>query len=228
MANPFIPERRNVKIVGLTLSETLSWETHVRNTSLKARRAMYFLRRAKRVFSPHDLLVVYKSHIRSILEYACPIWMGADQGSLDKLDSIQRNAIKLIGEKFGATLQTLAHRRGVAGLAAMHRLVHKSAPTALHDLCPDRSSSNSSHSSRTTPNNNSQTTTTDFLTAPTTRNPKYWDNSFIPTFSNVWNRRLSPSLQTLTDLQSFKTKVSSQIDLSILLYMPNIKDQKGT
>ena len=216
-----IPERPNVKIVGLTLSDDLGWEPHIDKTILKARRAMYFLRRAKRVFSPHDLLVVYKSHIRSILEYACPIWMGADQSSLDKLDSIQRKAVKLIGEKLGATLQSLTHRRGVAGFAAMHRLVHKSAPSALHDLCPPLSST-SRRSPRRTPNNNSQSTTTDFLTAPdTVHKPKYWGVSFIPTFTNAWNNRLSPTLQLLADLQSFKAKVSSRMDLTILLYKPN-------
>ena len=52
------------------------------------------------------------------------MWMGAGSVALAALDRIQVRAIRVIGHTEGVKLQSLAHRRGVATLAVMHRLIH--------------------------------------------------------------------------------------------------------
>ena len=41
--------------------------------------------------------MIYKSHVRSRMEYCCPIWMGASASSLALLDRVQAKAAKIIG-----------------------------------------------------------------------------------------------------------------------------------
>ena len=50
-------------------------------------------------------------------------------GALNRLDRIQVRAVRIIGHTEGIKLDSLAHRRGVAALCVMHRLVKKRAPS---------------------------------------------------------------------------------------------------
>jgi hypothetical protein len=123
-----IPQRPHVKIVGLTISHNLSWGTHVMNIHRKANRSLALLRRARRVLYPVALSTIYKSFVRSQIEYCCPIWMGAAPIFIKSLDRIQVRAIRILGDIEGNKLQSLAHRRGVAAMSVFHRLINRQAP----------------------------------------------------------------------------------------------------
>ena len=43
------------------------------------------------------LATIYKSFVRSQLEYCCPIWMGGGDVVLRRLDRIQTRAIRIMG-----------------------------------------------------------------------------------------------------------------------------------
>jgi hypothetical protein len=59
----------------------------------KSSRKMGILRRGR--FLPKSALTtLYKSCVRSSLEYAAPVWQGAAKSHLAKLDSIQNKARK--------------------------------------------------------------------------------------------------------------------------------------
>jgi hypothetical protein len=210
-----IPERPKVKIVGLTISDNLNWKTHINNIAHKAAWAVSYLRRASRIVSSKALATIYKSHIRSVMEYACPIWMGGPKESLDRLDRVQAKAVKLIGAEHSLNIQELAHRRAVAGFCVMHRLVHRAAPVALHDLCPARPTTQLRRSAR---HSNSHTTNIDFFIPNPYNMPATWTRSMVPLFTTAWNRRLSPDLQRLESLQIFKSEVNSKYSLEDLGY----------
>ena len=106
------------------------------NIAKGASRAVSFLHRARSVLSRPQLSTIYKSHVRSRMEYCSPIWSGASTSSLARLDRVQARAAKLIGSEQAFLLPSLAHRRSVAALAAMHRIVHRSAPVPLLSFCP--------------------------------------------------------------------------------------------
>ena len=204
-----IPERPKVKIVGLTITDTLCWSKHIRNIAAKARWSLSYLRSAKRVLSGPAVAVIYKSHIRSLMEYACPIWMGGLKADLALLDKIQLRAVSLIGPTHCSNIQLLAHRRGVAGLCVMHRLVYGVAPHALHDLLPSPAPPVRT-SSRL---RNSRTTNINFFTPPDRRLPNYYLNSMIPKLTMAWNRELSIDQQSIRSLQAFKLRVNSEANL---------------
>ena len=73
--NKLIERVTSFKLLGLTVTNSLSWEAHVDTVCTKASKRLHFLRLRKRyAVSQDDLLVYYKSVIRPVLEYACPVW----------------------------------------------------------------------------------------------------------------------------------------------------------
>lgn len=225
-----LKEARKFKIVGLTFSHNLSWQRHLDNVVLNARRSLSILYRSKPFLPDRTLATIYKSHIRSRMEYCSPLWTGAGSAAqLSKLDAVQAKAIKSFGQEEGSKLQSLSHRRGVAGLCAMHRLVHNTAPEAVSDLCPARASASApaaprgrrSCASKYTSNPNSN-----FLVPPkeTSTSPLYWQRSFIPLFTKEFNA-LPPAIQSITSLKSFKQKVNNSVTF-INLYVYKSDDFK--
>jgi len=62
------------KLFGITLSNDLRWSCHVREISAKANKRLHFLKLLKRsAMTTDDLLHYYKTVIRPVIEYACPV-----------------------------------------------------------------------------------------------------------------------------------------------------------
>ena len=64
----------NAKLLGVTISSDLTWNKHVENIVAKAGKRVYMLYQLKRAeIGQHDLVTIYVSVIRPVLEYACPV-----------------------------------------------------------------------------------------------------------------------------------------------------------
>ena len=63
------------KVLGVTFSSDLTWNAHVDTIVSKARKRVFTSYQLKRAgIRQCDLLRVYVSVIRPVLEYACPVW----------------------------------------------------------------------------------------------------------------------------------------------------------
>nr|CAH7725672.1 unnamed protein product [Callosobruchus chinensis] len=62
-----------------------------------AGKKLRYLFRARKYFSPFNLLTLYKAQIRPSLEYCSHIWGAAAPTTLSILDAVLRRAIRLIG-----------------------------------------------------------------------------------------------------------------------------------
>ncbi len=73
--NETIIERvSHAKVLGVTLSANLCWNMHVQDIVSKASKRLYMLYQVKRAGSEQkDLLKIYLSVIRLVLEYACSL-----------------------------------------------------------------------------------------------------------------------------------------------------------
>nr|CAH7732569.1 unnamed protein product [Callosobruchus chinensis] len=81
-----------------------------------------YLFRARRYFSPSNLLKQYKAPIRPSLEYCSHIWGAAAPTTLSILDAVQGTAIRLNGDPtLMFHLQPLSHRRAVGHLSVFCR-----------------------------------------------------------------------------------------------------------
>ena len=65
----------NFKLLGVTVSSDLTWNTHIDVICAKASRRFYALRILKCPGAPpKDIMSVYSAFNRPVLDYACQIW----------------------------------------------------------------------------------------------------------------------------------------------------------
>nr|CAH7715025.1 unnamed protein product [Callosobruchus chinensis] len=81
-----------------------------------------YLFRARKYFSPSNLLTLYKAQIIPSLEYCSHNWGAAAPTTLSILDADQRRAIRLIGNPaLTCHHQPLSQRRAVGDLSLFYR-----------------------------------------------------------------------------------------------------------
>jgi hypothetical protein len=96
--NTSIERVSSSKLLGLILNNKLTWEDQIEHMCAKASQRMYFLVLLKRAGRPpDDILDVYKSIIRSMLEYACEIWHPSlTKQQSNMLEHLQKRALKIV------------------------------------------------------------------------------------------------------------------------------------
>ena len=79
------------KLLGVIISNDLSWNHK------KATKRLFVLRTFKRVgLGTNDLVLVYCSIFRSIVEYTSPVWAAIPLYLEESIESVQRKALKII------------------------------------------------------------------------------------------------------------------------------------
>ena len=88
----------HVKLLGITLSNDLTWKRHVDNIVKKAGKRIYMLYQLKRAgVNQADLVTIYISVLRPVVEYACPVWHTNLPIYLsDNIEMIQKRAVRAI------------------------------------------------------------------------------------------------------------------------------------
>ena len=98
----------HAKLLGLIISHDLTWNKHLENIMKKAGKILYMLYKLKRAgISNSDLVAVYVSVVRPVLEYTCPVWHTNLQNYLsDNIEITQKRALKCIfpGESYADIL----------------------------------------------------------------------------------------------------------------------------
>lgn len=166
------------------------------------------MRRRLRLAPPETKLLAYNTFIRSILEYGNVVWFPSEKVHINKLEAIQRKAVRFIFNKYKTTdspsellknagLLTLQNRAKLARLKFMFQLIHNQIKINTTNLI-------SVVQTRPTRNKHSYTLTefachTDCL-----------KNSFFPLAIREWNK-LSPSITNVTSLNTFLELVEKHI-----------------
>ena len=93
----------NVKLLGTHITSDLKWDQNTHELVRRANARMVLLRRLVQ-FNPkkEDMIIIYISYIKSILEQSCQVWHFSltDENSND-LERVQKCALKIIlGEKY--------------------------------------------------------------------------------------------------------------------------------
>ena len=93
-----IEQTNTFKLLGVILSDDLSWGPHVEYLHSKCSQRLYLLTLLKRAgVSNHDILKIYLAMVRSILEYVCPVWHSSlRKTQTDRLESIQRRVTQIL------------------------------------------------------------------------------------------------------------------------------------
>nr|CAH7712934.1 unnamed protein product [Callosobruchus chinensis] len=105
--------------------------------ALAAGKKLGYLFRARKYFSPSNLLTLYKAQIRPSLEHCSHIWGAAAPTILPILDAVHRRAIRLIGDPaLTCHLQPLSHQRAVSDLSLFCRYSNGFCSSELTSIIP--------------------------------------------------------------------------------------------
>nr|CAH7761050.1 unnamed protein product [Callosobruchus chinensis] len=150
-----------------------------RRLQTAAGKKLGYLFRAKKYFSPSNLLMLYKAQVRPSLE-CCHIWGAAGPTNLSILDAVQRTAIRLIGDPaLTCHLQPLSHRRAVGDLSLFYRYSKGFCSSELTSIIPPLSKP-----VRCTRGSTSSHPRAVILHTPRTER---YDRTFVPRVSRGWN-----------------------------------------
>ena len=88
----------SAKLLGVTISNNLTWNMHIDQIIKKASKRMYFLIQLKRAnVARHELILFYTSCIRSVMTYASPAFFYALPLYLKKdLENVEKRALSII------------------------------------------------------------------------------------------------------------------------------------
>ena len=187
------------KYLGLPLSSDLSWSSHIDFICAKARKLIGLLyRRFYGNVDNHSLLKLYSVLVRPHLEYATPIWDPHFIQDSNKLESVQRFALKMCLKQWDLGYQdlldlsqfpTLENRRLYLKLCTLYKHGYFHFPTNV--FVPQVS--RHSHS------------------LPLIHQPRAHTNafqsSFVPSSVSVWNHLPHEALTALS-INFFKSLVT--------------------
>ena len=85
-----------VRDLGVQLANDLSWDLHIGKMTADARRMSGWVLRAFKTRQPKTMLILYKSLVRSKLEYCCPLWDSPKISDIMSVEAVQRKFTKRI------------------------------------------------------------------------------------------------------------------------------------
>lgn len=201
-----LEEVEDIELLGISINRNLSWSSVINKMVSSASQRLGLLRRASPYLDTSQKAMIYKSMVRSVMEYSSCAWMGATPTSLSQLDAVQKRAMRIIGittddlNSNSTNIQPLCHRRAVGALSLFHRMYHGNAPDLLCELLPEphvidprlRRSVRTHHLAVAVPGSN--------LVGHR--------RSFLPYTSSLWNS-LPVQVASIENFQSFKREVNN-------------------
>ena len=96
MINTIIRDVTSHEHLGVTLAFNLSWRPHILKIHQKASKKLNMLKPLKFILKIKTLDALYKSLVRSCLDYADIIWDGCTETDSDLLEKLQIDAARLV------------------------------------------------------------------------------------------------------------------------------------
>ena len=75
--NEILNQMDNIKILGVTITDKLNWGDHVDNLAKRKGQRLGIKRKAKNLLPLNAAATLYKTKLRSVMEYCSPIWQSA-------------------------------------------------------------------------------------------------------------------------------------------------------
>ena len=188
-------------MLGLTFSSKLDWGSYIISIAKTASKKIGALIRSMKFLSPEVALYLYKSTIRSCMEYCCHVWAGAPSCYLDLLDKLQKQISRIVGPSLAASLEPLAHCRNVVSLSLLYRYYFGRCFSELAQLVPFSRWRSTRYSDRL--HNSSVTIPRCYIDV--------YVNSFSPWTAKLWNSLLIECFPLTYDLSGFKSRINRHL-----------------
>ena len=98
MESTVIEAVTRAKILGITVSNDLKWNDHISKILKRTSQRLFMLSQCKRCgMHPSDIIIIYKTKVRPIIEYCCQAWFpGLPKYLKEDLERLQKRALKII------------------------------------------------------------------------------------------------------------------------------------
>ena len=105
-----IEKSNDVKDLGVTISESLSFNEHITKITKDAKRYAGWIFRIFKSRDPGIVLLLYNTYVRPRLEYASPVWSPYEKRHLYQIEAVQRTVTsKIVGTENLNYWERLAH-----------------------------------------------------------------------------------------------------------------------
>ena len=124
--------KRSLRFLGVILDDNLGWRSHMDLVVKRCSQRLYILRRLKSVTSIEEYFLIYCGIVRTLLEYACPAFVGLSSLDASRLEKIQRRCLRIKGI---CDVPDLSSRRRSMATSLFVKL--RSVDTFLKHLLPN-------------------------------------------------------------------------------------------
>ena len=131
------------KDLGVTFDKSLNFSSHIHLITNKANKMMGIIKRTFENLDQEIFLPLYKSLVRSNLEYANTVWRPYKRKDIESIEKVQRRATKCIPQLSDLTyknrlqklkLPTLEYRRSRADMLQVYKIMHGLDDLNIEDL----------------------------------------------------------------------------------------------
>ena len=136
MDGSVLEEKSSFKMLGLTFSSKLDCGSYIISIAKTPSKKVGALIRSMKFLFPEVALYLYKSNIRSCMEYCCQVWAGAPSCYLELLDKLQKRICRTLGPSLSTSLEPLTHRGNVASVSLFYRYYFGRCSSELAQLVP--------------------------------------------------------------------------------------------
>ena len=125
-------------MLGVKLNGKLDWNSHVNFVKKKCCQRFHALRRLKPFLPPRELHSVYTAHIRSLIEYACPVFSGLNKTTSDTLQRIDDRAHRIIfgARPYPCNCQNINQRMQFLSVNLFNKITTHSKHLLHHNIPP--------------------------------------------------------------------------------------------
>lgn len=125
------------KYLGVIFTHNMTWSKHIDYVCNKALKKLGYLRRTLSKSPKETKLLLFKSLIRPIVDYASVVWNPYKQCEINRLEAIQKKAVRFICHRYdrdfspsstlsSLNLTSLSSRRRIESLKFLHSIVTSS------------------------------------------------------------------------------------------------------
>ena len=134
---------KNEKDLGVIIDEDLKYHVHTTSATKKANQVLGIIKKSYVTRDANTIPTLYKSMVRPHLEYGNTIWGPFYKMDMDRVESVQRRATKLVttlkdksyeDRLIALDLPSLAYRRKRGDMIMMYKIVNELVRVDVNDL----------------------------------------------------------------------------------------------
>ena len=202
--NTTISSTEIMKVLGVKIDNKLNFTEHISDVCIKAGRQLNILQRLKRVLYYKSRMVICKSFIMSNFNYCPIVWMFTGKKSLDRIENIQKRALRFVLDDYRSSYHDLLIQTEVPGIKIMTlRLLAIEVFKCVNKLNPEYL--NEMFTMKKCPYNFRDTSILERSKSNTTR---YGLKSFRNYGAKIWNL-LPNNCKSAVSLDDFKNMIKS-------------------